>query len=388
MKKLLRIASLLLILLFAGPEIVFADAWIKVRSKCRWYRKKYKGHAHLKYCGAIFWLKGDTDKGCETFDARAFADPFNDGGMTASAWRTRRVINQPPFEAVVYEMGTFVPQFAGICGGENNLLQPSYLSYSPIVETQKRSKGSVGLESEEPIFDYTNRVIILKNIKGHFNMASGDIINDFLAFTISLTNQPEEFNEGSIADSEYREKLLWSAKALLNNGKLIMNSNFASDQFTFNSESKTDHTIVNLNMDQLVIPVPEGMDMDNLVVNIGSDAGNLGYGISDKFKINKIDQSITIRKPMVFNEIFDFTNYPNPVSKELNIQIKLKESSQATIILYDTDGNPVQEVFDGKIISNKPLNIVHELKGLKPNKVYFLKLITNKRTLIRKVLVE
>lgn len=25
-------------------------------------------------------------------------------------------------------------------------------------------------------------------------MASGDIINDFLAFTISLTNQPEEFN--------------------------------------------------------------------------------------------------------------------------------------------------------------------------------------------------
>ena len=219
-------------------------------------------------------------------------------------------------------------------------------------------------------------------------MASGDIINDFLAFTISLTNQPEEFYEGSITDSEYREKLLWSAKALLNNGKLIMNSNFASDQFTFNSESKTDHTIVNLNMDQLVIPVPEGMDMDNLVVNIGSDAGNLGYGISDKFKINKIDQSITIRKPMVFNEIFDFTNYPNPVSKELNIQIKLKESSQATIILYDTDGNPVQEVFDGKIISNKPLNIVHELKGLKPNKVYFLKLITNKRTLIRKVLVE
>ena len=50
-------------------------------------------------------------------------------------------------------------------------------------------------------------------------MASGDIINDFLAFTISLTNQPEEFNEGSIADPEYRKKLLWSAKALLNNGK-------------------------------------------------------------------------------------------------------------------------------------------------------------------------
>lgn len=33
MKKLLRIASLLLILLFAGPEIVFADAWMDQSEK-------------------------------------------------------------------------------------------------------------------------------------------------------------------------------------------------------------------------------------------------------------------------------------------------------------------------------------------------------------------
>ena len=109
----------------------------------------------------------------------------------------------------------------------------------------------------------------------------------------------------------------------------------------------------------------------------GTHAGGLQYfrydstavGIKEEF----LPTSFTVSQP-----------YPNPFNNQFSITIILEKRQMVDVQLIDIIGRNVQNIFNGELsIGKRDFSIKTEL----PTGIYFLKIHTNERLLIRKILL-
>ena len=220
-----------------------------------------------------------------------------------------------------------------------------------------------------------------------------DIANDFTAFTISVTHEPPLYTESKdpyVEDKEYIKNLVWSSTAMLNNGRVLMNGALEASFFKVTQHDGPESKIaVELTIDELIIPIPKDISLEELSVNFGVDGGNLGYGISEKFIVTEPTDELTLSPFFVPEEVFTFENYPNAVSDVLNIKIKLPYSKDVNIVLMDVNGNMVKQIYQGGIVADREVVIQKTLNALPgKNGLYFLVMELDNQILVRKVLVN
>ncbi len=255
----------------------------------------------------------------------------------------------------------------------------------------QNSSGYISTVNEKSIYDEVNHTITVKNLKGILEMNALDVANDFTAFTISVTHEPESYVESEDPYKEeeaYMQNLIWSSTAMLNNGRVLMDGAFRSSLFKVTkNDGPQSEVSVELNIEELVIQIPENISLDEVSVNFGVDGGNLGYGISEKFMVDNPTDELTINPFFVPEEEFTFENYPNAVSDILNIKLKLPQSTKTTLLLLDINGNTIKQIYRGGIGANREFILEEDVSNLKEG-VYLLVVELQSHSLVRKVIVK
>ncbi len=158
---------------------------------------------------------------------------------------------------------------------------------------------------------------------------------------------------------------------------------FKSNDFTVDKKEGK----ANLKIDKYVITLPKEIDLDKVVVGVGIDGGNFGFGISEKFSVEKAKSSLQIGDFYTPTEVFSFSNYPNPIADKTTVTIKLSANENVTLILYDKNGNVVKSLFNAEVKKGETFSQEIDLSGF-PKDVYILKLVLKDKTLSRKLFIE
>ena len=140
------------------------------------------------------------------------------------------------------------------------------------------------------------------------------------------------------------------------------------------AELRTDIPYIGRNLAPAAL-YKEGQSEPDLI--FGTQAGGLQYlrydstavGIEDEF----LPTSFTVSQP-----------YPNPFNNQFSFMIALEKRHKVDIQLIDVIGRNVQNIFNGELsIGKRNFRIKTEL----PTGIYFLKIHTNERLLIQKILL-
>jgi hypothetical protein len=73
-------------------------------------------------------------------------------------------------------------------------------------------------------------------------------------------------------------------------------------------------------------------------------------------------------------EIIAYKVYPNPIKDNAVVEFMLNYDSNVSIVLYNVNGQLLNEVFTGDVIAGKKYQVDFNAQGMKSG-VYFLKLI-------------
>ena len=108
------------------------------------------------------------------------------------------------------------------------------------------------------------------NVSGFINLRPNDPINDFAAIVLSVT---QKSNSGGFEDdSTYLKNLVRDSKIMINNGNLRLKGLLAKQKIQTRIDDRVSKASFQLN--ELVIPIPSHINLDDLVFNIGVDNGN------------------------------------------------------------------------------------------------------------------
>ena len=385
-----------------------ADAWYKIRNRCSWFSKQYKTRAWVNGValgGGLLAMKcNKSDSDCTLADdtncfwedkdriPRAIAlagdrikVPASDGAF--SVW----------LENAGYARHIDDGFYATSSAGFNRILLPAdqttyFINRPKIVTNASTREGTIYHDGGAPIFNKQNHTITISGVVGELQVGASDVTNDFSALTISVTHEPSTYAESEDAYEEeqnYLNRLIWSSTAILNNGSVSMDGALTLSNFTVTkNDGQKNAVAVALRIEKIVISIPEDIDLDEVSVNFGVDGGNLGLGISQKFRVEQPTQKLTINPPYFPEEVFEFSNYPNPVSDQLGIRVELPYTYEIKIRLLDINGNKVKDIYHHYLPAHQLLEINESLKGVPTHRVYFLELETRDRILTRKVIVQ
>lgn len=233
------------------------------------------------------------------------------------------------------------------------------------------------------IFDSINHTIQILDIQGKITTQGFNKANDFSAFALSITKV--ESPDDNFSDENYMKRLVWTSRAMINNGRLSFDGNFEAGHFTTSYVNGVDEAGVNIK--SLIIHLPKDVDMNRISVNMGLDNGDLGMGVSSKFRVDHQARGHQISNSSVVKEEFNFTGFPNPSSGKFTVSIKMPTTQQIEVKVYDANGNVIKSLYKGEAKKEDPLEIKTDLSNLLPG-VYYIKLITPDKTLVRKMLKQ
>jgi hypothetical protein len=286
------------------------------------------------------------------------------------------------------EFGGYDPNNGQWLAGANVSAQIPYLSPQPMVHKllfgAKERYGKGRLQVGNTIFDKATRTVRLVNIQGNLAVKTFDKANDFATFTISVT-KIDSLNADDFSDATYKKQVIWSSKAMIHNGRLLLQGKFGFKNFTIADQN--DESSVQLNMQEMVIQLPTNVDMDNISVNVGVDNGNYGLGVSEKFKMSEEARVHQIAESYTAEEEFTFSNYPNPVTDKFTVTVKLPATQNVELGVYDGSGTLLKSLYKGQAVKDKALQVQSDLSGLKRD-VYYLKLTTADKVLARKLILR
>jgi hypothetical protein len=122
---------------------------------------------------------------------------------------------------------------------------------------------------------------------------------------------------------------------------------------------------------------------------LGSDSGNLGYGISTKFQPGQNADNYEIAQAATAAETLTFQAYPNPAtaSSTFDVDVRLANDENVTVGLYTPEGNLVRSIYRGMITRNTNRNFRASLSGILPG-TYYLRLIGRARTRSRRIVIN
>jgi len=386
MKFLKLTLALVFCFLLVLPENAFADSWAKKRRTCRSWRAKYKTMAKVKQCGA--WVADckryaktcDGATGAVSFCSRA--EPDANGVLIVNT--ANAISNQS------LQTSSANAPHEDWCAGFDQMAQLPNLSLAPIFqykgnfERVRNSELSIG----EVIFDDEKRQITIFNIEGELNLHSLDVTNDFSALVLSITSDTEkDETEEYLTDAKYYENLIWESKILLTNKRLFSYNELAKG--IRNKVDEDGRVYTKISLQSITIDVPKGVDMEDISINVGSNEGNLGYGISKKFNLSKEQKGVNITTfdiPLPNIEV-KFNYYPNPVINKLFTTIELPSTEEVTISLFREDGILIRNIYQEKVEGKKEVVLETDFSDVK-NGIYYLKMIIGNKTYTRRIVKQ
>ena len=403
MKKLCYLVSLVFVVSLVTTSPVEADAWYK-RRRCNAIYERYKTKAQT-WVNSLFRLYSaeriDKDKGCDKAESevfwayrdytRAYAEV---GNLVKVDGPFRIEYNSPGSARAIVEPSS--PDYRNRAGYAP-FHKPSIYSHAPIVDphvsNKKGPSADVHIKSTaDHEYDYVNHRIIIHGTEGHLMVHPDDIANEYTAVTVSLTYEPESYTESddpAKEEEEYNRNVFWSSRAILNNGLLQMEGFFQPNNFqTVSNDGVGNEIKVTFQVDKMVVDVPKEYDLDDISVNFGVDAGNLGWGISEKFAIRKAKNELLIHEAFIPNTTLDFHFYPNPTADQLKIDATIPYSDDVKISLYTIEGNFIKELYQGPMIADQPLHLQESVLSLLPHRMYLVEIRTSRDMIVRKLIRE
>ncbi len=300
MKKGIKILGLGLIFL---SQNLLADHTTQQRSNCR-VLAKYKATAKLKWPGASSYTN-NSDNGCSSAQAEV-----------RSTWDPSQTLDGQSF-VHIGDDGFWAYGVAnnGFTYGENTMLiNPTY-SFSPMIISKNNvSKNTVtnSYRGDGILFDAVNHTITFKNLTADLGVSSKDLENDFTTLQFKIFSESIKDGQSTIL------KTIWSAKASIINGQLLLEGDFTPNEFSLVANKKGIN--YNLNKTTKTLHIDESVDFETLVVEMSGDGGNLGMGITNKYAPN----FSSIEGEMIKNKIIAETNFNFDItnkSKEIEISV-------------------------------------------------------------------
>lgn len=351
-------------LLIFSYDFAFADWDARRRPDCRWWRAKYhtKANAFDNATGYKECNARDNDKNCHGVESHAVCS-----GAEAHSYA---------YDNRLEGWGSRIFSFSnyGFFEYQEKPTQHPLL----IVDNDKKVSNNLSMGFD--IYKKSNTVI-LKGITGFLDLLTGDVANDFSSLVITIY----EYKDTTDSDPE----IIWESKAIIKNGKLYFTGGFKKGDFVINTArigNKHSLKAAIKNLEKRIV-LPAGTNMENIEIGISGDAGNLNFGITEKFDVQNEENYIVLEENNSSNYPIKFESFPNPVTNLLNIDISLDESQHVTLALYDKEGNKVKDIYVGEIKKNKTVSITEDIATLS-NGIYFLRLYTREkiwaRTIIKK----
>jgi hypothetical protein len=317
MKKVIPILALGLICM---SQTLLADHTTQQRSSCR-ILPKYAATAKLKWPGATFYTN-NSDNGCSYAQAEIRSEwwtPSQPGG-----WSFVHMGNDG-----FWANGDGAA--LGFKWGDNTDQIPSDFSFSPMIrsKTNGANKMQTSYKGDAAEFDAQNRTITIKNLTAHLGILSQDLKNDYATVQFKIFTESVKDGIGTPL------KTIWSAKASIVNGQLLLEGDFTTSEF-LNASTGNDINYT-LNKTTKTIHIDESVDFETLVFETSGDAGNLGMGVTDKYVPNfsSIEGQEIKHKILAETKFnFDISNK----SKEIEINVTKNELNstieEAVILNY------------------------------------------------------
>lgn len=117
--------------------------------------------------------------------------------------------------------------------------------------------------------------------------------------------------------------------------------------------------------------------MDSIIVEVATDAGNLGMGVAQKFSINFGSGNATsITQQINEGAMVRISVSPNPLQDVLTVNYQTKESTNYKLIISTLDGKKVKDLAGGTISANMRMEKVINVSDL-ANGIYFVQFINS-----------
>lgn len=257
-------------------------------------------------------------------------------------------------------------------GGANTDMQIADLSFSPMYENDdiqlEKLKGSFANISSNIInFNENSHSVEIKGLNGILGIDEIDMANGYATFKIWILDATNESDESNA-------KILKTMQAFILNGKLVLEGDFKQSDFI----QENDKAIYNLANVDKIIPIDKSISLENILVKIGSDVGNLGQGINEDYRINfNSNKYAKNTNEIIENSMLKLNILGNPTTDNLkfNLSNGTKEYANSIISIFGNDGKLIRQVYSGELTNSiKEFNI--EISSL-PIGNYYLTVQTN-----------
>lgn len=332
MKKLKVIKPLIIALLLGSflfsAEFAYSSGIIKVRNKCRWYSKKYKVKSRVWFPG---WWNTKGKSHCtyaykyNSVFCAGQATWAGNSGFGQAGWTTSWICGRGA------ERST-----PNLFNYSNNLLQPLEVRKKPDAKTTEIS-SIVG----NHFYDTKSHKVILSNMRGFFSTPNDDSFTS--EFEIIVWHAKDDTINGIEDTLMCDEKILWSAKAVLKNGQLLIEGGFDAKDFTFSASGGI--AKVELNNITKEIPINSTISLDEVAIYIRT------HGLGKR--ASEFDKLIIQTKDFLDKNSSNtaFTTTLNPQMQLLDIAFTLPNNESVVLKVLDQNGELSETVFTGNVVA-------------------------------------
>jgi hypothetical protein len=239
---------------------------------------------------------------------------------------------------------------------------------APEQDPYEGMEGIVSNISTQQIdFDELTHSIVISGINARVGVDDPDMENAYATFKIWILDATD-------VNDENNAKVITTFQAFVRNGQLILEGNMSANDFTAQN-NKAIYTLTGLTR---TISIPQNISLDDVIVKVGADLGNLGDGINPEYSLNFNQQKYAgANKEIHDNARFQIDILGNPASGNLNFVVAngKRKYTSATIDVYSCDGKLVKHVYDGEL-ANLSKDFCIDISSL-PTGNYYLSTVTD-----------
>lgn len=373
----MRSTILTIIALLGFASSVLADASYKIRMSC-WgaFSWRYKAATSVKRTAAT---SGSTrliadgswsDYSCNRdMENEKYGYTISDQAVFTSAYAKASAGPNLPEYAKTWIASGAKRNFSA---GKVADFLLSEFSYAPMYEgTEKEYMNMEGaiadIGTADIDFDASSQSILLHDLNIRVGVDDPDMANTYATVKIWIL-------DASSAANEEDAPVIAVLQAFVFNGELVLEGSWNASEFS-KEEGKSVFTL----RANKVIPIGSSVSPDDIIVKVGSDAGNLGDGTPQEyaidFKANKQVQDIVHN--LKRNMRFKFFLLSNPAVDNLKFTIAngTRSFEHVTINIVTRNGRVVKQVYDGVVTDHNQL-VQADIAGLAPG-YYYLTATTN-----------
>lgn len=363
MKKMfLSLATTALLLTLACSA--FAHGVSEKRNKCNWFTKRYHVMARVSVGVPLCYQSG------------GHCDPvYERWGLHPNCIKTCG--RQEAWYGWGSGSGTWGVIYQNICSRGYDIadLNAALLPDDPPGDAPAPLEES-DIHVNDHQFSDADHSVQISGLTGRMYLDRSAGLQSYMKLTVWKANDDEVngIEDSTIEDDE----IIWQAVIQVTPGAVSIQGNIPAAALNIES-TQASHTVQFNNLGWTV-PVPAGIDMEDVVVTLESDAapdagGNLG-------------RTIRHTEEALENGRTAFDVYPNPAVQEFSIGYRPeKASSRVTIALFDLSGRLVRNLYDQAVEAGQDIRLT-ERSTAYPKGMYYILINDGKDKLVKKLVIE